>query len=266
MIVTHEQWRWIAQRRKTAHWVPPHRAARTRVDATVPVIVERPRTPEEAFGFTSRVVTGGVRTAPPTVREERGRVVITAKRTVRLHDITHEDARRAGFRTTDEAIGAWIGFDPDRHPRRAAGVLAWIDTAASLLDREVTILEFEPDTKDHPLLLAPAGRPDTWGHTGGEERGYTERPGRALRGEPEAVDVELLDPSWRARAVERHRAAKRTREIARELRSLARRAGAARGPDAAAELERVAAELDALRRELQAIRESTTDDERRRAA
>lgn len=188
MIFTRDQARWIVQGKKTTHWLPVHRASRTRVGAIVPVEVKRELTESETYGFTSQIVTGGVRQIGPSVNEERTRVAILAKTSRRLEDMNLHDARAAGYRTTDEAITDWIGFDRDLHPRRES-VLRWIDRAAGALGTTVAVLTFEVDQQEHPRYLTPTGRPDRMGPPVDADHGYTSRKTRALPGEPEAVDA-----------------------------------------------------------------------------
>jgi hypothetical protein len=126
-------------------------------------------------------------------RDLRCRVIVHDTTTVVLGTISFKQARAEGHRTSDQFRCWWV-----RHHDRA-----WIDQLTedqgelepeALLERfelkhahrPVLAVAFKLDISHRPRLLVPLGR------TGGDELGYTEAPGKALRDEPEAVEAEYL--------------------------------------------------------------------------
>lgn len=124
------------------------------------------------------------------------RIAINTIEAGRLGDITFNDVRAEGFRTTIEYKAFWVRtYDA-----------AWVVREENRLERTVTdeelagrfdtrhadtavwIVGFELDRSHRPRLLAPTAR----GERDGDEYGYTDNPTRSLRDEPEAVDASIL--------------------------------------------------------------------------
>lgn len=228
---------------KTQHRVKPHRAARTKPGAEVTVEVPRRRKPEELYGFSSDIVTGGRRQRSEYVLEPEGRITITAKATQRIADMTPDDAKAEGFRSVEGFIRHWCDFDFDHAPTRARSVLDWTDRIAAILDTEVTVLVVEPATDERPLWLTPNGKPDRWDGDKDSDLGYTTRPGRAMLDAGPVLDDPA--PEW-ADAAERRRVnARGARSIQERRRSLATRIRRAASPEQLDRIERALAEEEA---------------------
>jgi hypothetical protein len=110
------------------------------------------------------------------------RVLCHEVRTCELGAITVKDALAEGHRDTGEFKDWWVR----RHDRR------WLESHEDedILERfdsyhaarAVLVVRFSLDTTERPRMLMALGA------RGGDELGYTENPGRAVRDEPECVD------------------------------------------------------------------------------
>lgn len=106
-------------------------------------------------------------------------ITILDIRQERLGEIDYRDARREGFKTTDEFAAYWTALHKSFRPDQLVWVIGFI----------------KGDLTDTPHLLA--ARP------GGAQGDYTSIPARAVKGEGEAVQAKLLD-RWAVEGRERH--------------------------------------------------------------
>ena len=96
-------------------------------------------------------------------------ITITEVREERLGDLSLRDAKREGFRTTQDFIDYWRGLYGSYDAEQMVWVISFV----------------KGDATDTPRLLA--ARP---GGPGGD---YTANPARAAKGEPEAISVRLQE-------------------------------------------------------------------------
>jgi len=213
--------------------------------------LERLKSPSELDDY-ERARAGRPGARPPRVAV--GRVIVIEVRRERLGEIALADARREGFKTTDDFRVHWV----TRHDRRWLADLDREPDPATLLARfharhaaaEVWVVAFELDRAAAPRLLAARS-----------ERGYVEhhfdRGGRgvALADEPEAID-ERTQERLTAAARERRRAFLADRAAERRLLSLelrlrhARERAARQRIDVSGDLRVIAARVEAIERKL----------------
>lgn len=151
---------------------------------------------------------------PGVGRSAIGRIFVTDVERDRLGNISFDDARAEGFRTTNEFKLSWVQHHDRLWVRQQEAMMAEAskindrlgvsasDEVQEVLaeqslfrfgerhaDRDVWVIRFELDRSHRPRLLAPASR----GERDGDEHGYTDNPRRALRDEPEAIDRQSLE-------------------------------------------------------------------------
>lgn len=179
---------------------------------------------------------------PGLGREMIGRIAVTDVQLDRLGNISFDEVRAEGFRTTDEFKISWVRQHDKAWVARQertivdslvdGDVLECEDGRALVdqktlarfdmrhADRMVWVIRFELDRSHRARLLAPAAR----AARDGDEHGYTENPRRALRDEPEAVDAQVLNEYVAdARAREAGQSGRREELLRRRAKSLALR-------------------------------------------
>lgn len=133
---------------------------------------------------------------PGRGKHATARILVTDVHAVPLGDITYQDAVAEGFRTTQDFKAYWVRLhDPawvsgSEYPEH--GEYLPDTVLADRFDRahapnRVWAIQFTLDTTHRPRLLTPATRPR------GDELGYTENLGAAMRDAGEAIDPALLE-------------------------------------------------------------------------
>ncbi len=178
--------------------------------------------------------------------------------TERAGDISYSDARREGFRTTDDFKAYWVRLYDGRWIQGLEGenptpdeTLDPIELVARFEKAHaatlVYVISFRLD--EEPRYLAPAARP------AGTVLGYTHMQHQAMPDEPEAIDAEEQERQTKdARSMEKRRTDNDTRSVRSQLE--ANIADLAARPDigraAARRLDRMRRDLQHLERELRA--------------
>jgi hypothetical protein len=158
------------------------------------------------------------------VAEAACHILLTACHKERHGEVTYNDAVAMGFKTREQYKAYWVRlFDvgwvqrheptinkPDGTSEREIlpdGVLADRFDARHA-DNEVWVLTFEVE-RDTPLLLAA-----------NSDELYVSTPGRAMEGEPEAINTARLRPHWEDEAAQRRAAARGHRDLVARRRSV----------------------------------------------
>jgi hypothetical protein len=169
-------------------------------------------------------------------------VIVTAVERARIRDLTVDHAKRMGYRTLSAFKAAWVRlYDPtwvQRQEHPADGAMRALDLEELALrfherfiNREVWAISIEVD-RDPPVLLAASS-----------DELYVVGGGRALRGEPEAVNVEALG-EWAKVSETVRQAARGRRGLQDRRRSTATRIRQTASPEQLDRIEQVLAETD----------------------
>jgi hypothetical protein len=199
------------------------------------------RRPIDERGYATRNRRGRTEVRKPTVHQPSDRiairttikgdalchVLITGLRKERLGRLTFDDARAEGFRTTTAFKTHWVRrHDAEWIARREQEAVLPDGTIEqrvmaddALVERFdsrhaemlVWVLSIEVE-RDTPKLLAAQS-----------DELYVDTPARAMPGEPEAINVEMLRPVWSKRSTARHVDAVRNEMDRRRRRSIVER-------------------------------------------
>lgn len=201
----------------------------------------RPAGPERWTRPFEPKVGGRIAVQPGRGQHAVAHILVADVRRELVGEITYEDARREGFRTTEEFKVYWVRlYDRawiDRqervvHPDGVVETLELLtdeDLVARFDERHanrlVWVIGFELARDEHPLFLTPAAREPSGGAEDSDDaHGYTENPSRALLDAGEVLDRRTADRfTTQARARDDARAAEqRARQLQARARTLRR--------------------------------------------